>query len=212
MMKTKAGKRATAAALKAAAIGAKSKPHPRLLVRKPIVAATTATTTTTTTDPAKMDLKTLKQLKPIKNLLLGDRSKGVMLLEHGVVAKSYDRSSNAQIGRFNKEILILQRLKGCKYVPKLFGVDEPNKTLYMEFVGKNLPLSRQQKLEVNKALRHLGERYHVFRMKSGLAKFSYRDLFHANICVDGSGNIKLIDFGSSLWQIHDKSFKTYLSH
>jgi hypothetical protein len=171
---------------------------------------TTKVITTTTT--AKMDLKSLKKLKPIKSMLLGDRSKGVVLLEGGVVAKTYDKNSKAQVGRFNKEVAILRQLKGCKYVPKLYAVDEANKILFIEFVGKNVQLTRQQKLEVNKALRHIGERYHVFRVKGGKAKFSYRDLFPANICVDGSGNVRCIDFGSNLWQYHPKSYRTYLAH
>jgi len=172
----------------------------------------TATVQKIKTDPSRMDVNRLKKLKPIKSLLLGDRSKGVMLLEHGVVAKSYDKHSKAQVQRFQKEVTILKRLKGCRSVPQLYGVDDGNKTMWMSYVGRNQPLTRQQKIEVNKVLRHLGEKYHVFRVKGGTAKFTYRDLFPANICVDPSGNVKIIDFGSNLWQIHDSSYKTYLSH
>lgn len=159
-----------------------------------------------------MDLKSLKKLTPIKSMLLGDRSKSVMLLEGGVVAKTYDKNSKAQVGRFNKEVAVLKRLQGCKYVPKLYKVDDASKTLFISYVGKNVTLTRQQKLEVNRALRLFGEKYHVFRVKDGKAKFSYRDLFPANICVDNAGNVRVIDFGSYLWQIHDKSYKNYLSH
>lgn len=158
------------------------------------------------------DFRFLKKLKPVKSLLLGDRSKGVMLLEHGVVAKTYDRHSRAQVGRFDKEVAVLKQLQGCKFVPKLYHVDDSNKVIYMEYVGKNLTLTREMKLAVNNALRHIGERYHVFRVKSGKACFSYRDLFPQNICVDNQNQIKLIDFGSALWQIHNHSYKSYLSH
>lgn len=154
----------------------------------------------------------LKSLKAVKSLLLGDRSKGVLLLEGGVVAKTYDKNSKQQVGRFDKEVAIMQRLQGCKYAPKLYKVDDVNKTLFMEYVGKNVSLTRQHKRAVNKALRKIGEQYHVFRVKNGKARYTYKDLFPANICVDDKGNVRLIDFGSSLWQIHNRSYKTYLAH
>lgn len=160
----------------------------------------------------KMDLKQLKKLGTVKSLLLGDRSKGVLLLEGGVVAKTYDKTSKRQVGRFDKEVAVLKQLQGCAYVPKLYQVDDTTKTIYMEYVGKNVALNQEQKLAVNRALRHIGERYHVFRVKDGKARFSYRDLFPANICVDNTGNVKLIDFGSALWAIHRRSYKTYLAH
>jgi len=160
----------------------------------------------------KMDLRSLKRLKPIKSMLLGDRSKGVVLLERGVVAKTYDRSSKAQVGRFDKEVAVLKQLQGCKYIPKLYKVDDSNKTIYMEYVGKNVELTKEMKATVGIALKHIGERYRVFRVKDGKARFTYKDLFPQNICVDAAGNVKLIDFGSSLWQIHKRSYKSYLAH
>lgn len=159
-----------------------------------------------------MDLKSLRRLKPVKNMLLGDRSQGVLLLEQGVVAKTYNKDSRQQVGRFDKEVAVLKQLQGCKYVPKLYRVDDNNKTIFMEYVGKNMELTKEMKLAVNRALRHIGEKYHVFRVKDGKAKFSYRDLFPQNICVDSNGNIRLIDFGSALWQIHRRSYKTFLNH
>jgi serine/threonine protein kinase len=160
----------------------------------------------------ELDLRGLKKLTAVKNLLLGDRSKGVMLLEGGVVAKTYDRRSRSQVARFDKEVAVLRELEGCPYVPKLYKVDEDSKTIFMEYVGKNSRLTYDQQQAVNRALRHIGEKYHVFRVKRGKACFTHADLFPANICVDNNGNIKLIDFGSSLWQIHRRSFQTFLNH
>jgi tRNA A-37 threonylcarbamoyl transferase component Bud32 len=117
------------------------------------------------------------------------------------------------VHRFDKEVDILKRLQGCACIPKLYWVDTASKTLYMEYVGRNVSLSQEQKLAVNKALRHLGERYHVFRVKDGKARFSYRDLFPANICVnETTGQVFLIDFGSNLWQVHSRSYQSYLKN
>jgi serine/threonine-protein kinase RIO1 len=158
-------------------------------------------------------LKELKKLKAQKNLLLGDRSKGVVLLQNDIVVKSYDRHNKQQVQRFDKEVAILQRLQGCKYVPKLYDVDHRKKRLYMQFVGKNpsQPFTQQIKDEVQKALLLFGEKYHVFRVKNGKAKFTHKDLFPLNVC-EHNGQVYLIDFGSGLWQIHDHSFAKYISH
>lgn len=158
-----------------------------------------------------MDLKALNELKPVKSLLLGDRSQGVVLLERGVVKKTYNKTSKAHVERYDLEVAVLKRLQGCPYVPRLYATDDANKIMYMQYVGKNVKLNRTQKKTVKRILRLFGERYHVFRVKDGKAKYSYKDLFPANICVDDAGNVRLIDFGG-LWRIDDKHYKKLLSH
>ena len=152
-------------------------------------------------------IKHLKTLHPLKNLLLGGRSKGVVLLEGGVVKKTYDKKSRSQISRFEKEVAVLKRLQGCEYIPKLYKIDPKNKIIWLEYVGKNVTLTEDMKSTVNKALKFIGEKYQVYRVKNGKAKYSYKDLFPANICVNNEGKVYLIDFGSNLWQIGtNKSF------
>ena len=172
---------------------------------KPIVKTVAAT-------GPKWDLASLKALKPVKNLILGDRSSAVVLLEQGVVMKSYDKNSRAHIQRYNKEVEILRKVQGCNFVPKLYFTDDVNKTMYMEYVGKNGSLSTDQKLAVNRALKHLAEHYHVFRVKGGKAGYSYRDLFPGNICIGDHGKVFLIDYGSNRWLVDDINYKKRLGH
>lgn len=153
-----------------------------------------------------MSLAQLQTLKVVKSLLLGSRSQGVWLLEKNVVKKRYDARSPAQLRRFEKEVAVLTRLQGCPYAPTLYVIDRSEYAIYMSYCGSNpKPIQRPVKRAVKAALKEFGQKYQVFRVKDGKERYSYRHLFPANICQDKtSGQVRLIDFGSSLWQIRHR--------
>ena|ERR1700722_5083560 len=128
-------------------------------------------------------------------------SLSVHLLERGVVEKKYDPANPSHVKKFDKEIAVLTRLDGCKNVPRLYGVDQASKTFWIEYVGKPQRLDAALQQRVGKALRGLAKCHGVFRVKGGKKRMEYKYLFPGNVCVDTAGNVKLIDFGSDLWQI-----------
>jgi hypothetical protein len=155
--------------------------------------------------------KVYKKLSVVRDLTTGRRSKRVSLLEGNIVAKFFDRHSSAQTSRFNKELQILKRLHDCPFVPKLLHVNYDKQIVYMTRCGANVPLTLPIKQQVEAYLKELATKWHVFRIKGTRVCTSADDVFHANICVDERGKVFLIDFGSNLWQIHDKNAERLLA-
>jgi hypothetical protein len=147
-------------------------------------------------------LRQVRDLAPNSAARKKVNSLSVRLLEQGVVEKRYDAAVPGQVRKFDKEVAILRRLNGCKNVPRLYAVDEASKTFWEEYVGaprKTLDPAMQAK--VGKALRGLARCHQVYRVKGGKRRQEYKHLFPGNVCVTDGGDIKLIDFGSDLWQL-----------
>lgn len=164
----------------------------------------------------KQDKKTRKKKsspysdwRKVRDLRLGSRSKRVWLLQHPsnadklVVLKMYDATDVHHRGRFAKEIAVLRRLKDCPFVPKLLHMDRKRCAMWISYCGPVAKLTPDVKSQVERHLREMATRWHVFRItgKEHTKRYDAESIFEKNICKDKHGVVRCIDFGSNSWML-----------
>jgi hypothetical protein len=115
-------------------------------------------------------------------------SKGVYLLDNGIVAKHLDPNMSGFV-LWKNEINALKRVLGQVHFPQLIAADPVNLIIYMTYCGPSLASGAR----VPKNWRP-----QVENIKRSLIKkqMNPNDILPRNVCVTG-GTIKVIDFGLS---------------
>jgi len=102
--------------------------------------------------------------------------------------------------RFEIEIKILTLLKDCPFVPKLLHVDKKNRILKLSYCGGAPTESIEKRLQLDRYLRILEEKYGVYRTEN-IGKKLY-SVQNNNVTQEGD-KLYIIDFGSKNWHIKD---------
>lgn len=126
------------------------------------------------------------------------------ITKHKIIKKTFGTTPH-QVKAFESEIENLEHLKGCDFVPKLYHIDKPNRTLYLSYCGKKPKhLTRPRKQDIVDKLKTLKTNYGIERSFYYLAHpgFPRTD----NITIH-HGEMKLIDFGPP-WDIKKKTKNT----
>lgn len=146
--------------------------------------------------------------KRVRDLRLGSRSQQVYLLENPrnrkerVVLKRYDASDRHHRGRYDKELKVLKRLRGCPHAPQLLHSDDDTCALWMTYCGRVAPMNPRTKAAVEAILKELADKWGVHRVSNGGAvnRLDAASIFPKNI-TQIDGHTKLIDYGSPSWRL-----------
>lgn len=137
-------------------------------------------------------------VRVVKRFLCGRKAKSVELLSTNLVRKTYDPKLPNHVRRFYHEVALLRHLQGCPFVPTLASVNEEQLSFKMSYCGKLLRNTPQARKLIDKLLHALERDYGVVR-RENMGRGVHRLGTSLNACIDGAGNVFLIDFGSSAW-------------
>ena len=123
---------------------------------------------------------------------------------HKLVKKRY-KPQHSDI--FVNEVLHLEKLAKCNFVPKIFKINPEKLTIYMSYCGESIKEGEfdTYRDQIKKCKKILKERWNVY----------HNDIKPGNICINSDGEVNLIDFG---WAANKKlgagysAPKTFLSH
>lgn len=130
-------------------------------------------------------------------------SKAVQKLEGGFIRKRYDPSKPLHRERFEREITLLEHIKGCEFVPQLVHVDRAKCELIMTDCGRSLddvPIYRERqrlKRKIPTLLKRLRDEYGLVREHKGKEQF----IIPSRNATVKDGKVFIIDFNGSSWRI-----------
>jgi predicted Ser/Thr protein kinase len=148
----------------------------------------------------------------VRDLRLGSRSQKVYLLENPhdrkqrIVMKKYDASDRHHRGRYEKEVKVLRRLKGCPHTPQLLHAEDDTCSLWMTYCGRVAPMNEHTKKEVEHILKELAEKWGVHRVSDGgtVRRLDAASIFPKNITTI-NGKVFVIDYGSASYQLSPRT-------
>ena len=161
--------------------------------------------TTIKSTPPSPTIEELSAYKVVKVFKYGNHADSVSLLEGPlgkIVKKVYPQNSRSR-KFYEREIMMMEHLKKCKFAAKLIAKDDETLTMWITYCGKTPKRTPENLAKIRKGAMKLHQKWGLVRMEDGRPKY---DIFIYNTGLL-NGKIYFFDFAGEKWQIIKRHIK-----